>query len=284
VTGRYLTDLADVCRAAGVPVIEVDGWQYRARGSGGYADSLPWCVMWHHTASDTTPENDVAYICYGNPDAPVANLYVARDGVVWVCAGGASNTNGKGGPVTVSHGTIPLDRMNEYAVSMEIANSGTGQTWPEVQVDCAFAVSLAVCAAYDLAPDDALTHYAWCLPSCPGRKIDPATADAVAGPWRPGSCSTAGTWSLEDLRAELVARATITPEEEDMTAATLWRPQGYLNVFLIGAGTAINVSPEVADSLTARGVPTIVEAHPQMLATCLFQCGLTESDLVPGGG
>ena len=248
-TGRYLTDLADVCRAAGVPVIEVDGWQYRARGSGGYADGLPWCVMWHHTASDTTPENDVAYICSGNPDAPVANLYIDRDGVVWVCAGGASNTNGKGGPVTVSHGTIPLDRMNEYAVSIEIANSGTGQTWPRIQIDAAFAVSLAVARAYGLAPDDALTHYAWCEPSCPGRKIDPATADAVAGPWRPASCSSAGTWALDDLRAELVRRATATPPppEEDTVMYLATLSDGTVVV----AGSAVR--PVSGDEIAAGG-------------------------------
>jgi hypothetical protein len=73
-------------------------------------------------------------------------------------------------------------------------------------------------------------------------------------------------------------------EDDDMTAATLWRPQGYLNVFLIGAGSTMNVSPAVADSLTVRGVPTIVEAHPQMLEICLYQTGLTEADLIPGGG
>jgi hypothetical protein len=139
--GLYLLDLADVCRrAVGDEVFEVEGWEYRARSSGGYADGRPWCVMWHHTASDTDPANDVEYICYGNPDAPVANLYIDRDGAVWVCAGGATNTNGKGGPFTVSRGTVPLDQMNTYAVSMEIANAGTGQPWPQRQVDAAMAV------------------------------------------------------------------------------------------------------------------------------------------------
>ena len=48
---RYLTDLADVCRRTGYPVIEVDGWQSRARGSGGYDSSRPNHIMVHHTAS-----------------------------------------------------------------------------------------------------------------------------------------------------------------------------------------------------------------------------------------
>jgi len=69
-----------------------------------------------------------------------------------------------------------------------------------------------------------------------------------------------------------------------MSAATLWRPQGYINVFLIGEGPAINVSGETYASLMARGIPYIDgEDHPQMLKTCLFQAGLTEADLVEGG-
>lgn len=206
----YLAELADVMRGAGLAVVEVDGWQYRARGSGGYDGGRPWAVVWHHTASQTSPENDVNYICYGCPDAPVANLYLARDGVVWVCAGGATNTNGKGGPYTVSRGTVPLDRMNEYAVSVEMANSGLGEAWPQVQIDAAFALSLALTDWLGLEPTDALGHVHW----TPGRKIDPATAAAVQGPWRPSSINTSGSWSLDDLHAELLRRHGTTPTPE----------------------------------------------------------------------
>lgn len=281
-TGRYLTDMANVLRAAGVNVVEVDGWQTRARSSGGYADGRPTCVMWHHTASQASPANDVAYIISADT-APISNLYLARDGTAHVCAAGASNTNGKGGPFNVSRGTVPADRMNEFAVSIEMANSGVGEPWPQIQIDAAFRASLALTDYLGLLPTDVGTHVAWT-----SRKIDPATAAAVQGPWKPRSINTSGSWSLDDLRAELTRRHTTTTPptdgEDDMNAATLWRPQGYLNVFLIGAGSTVTVSPAVADSETARGVPTIVEAHPQMLKTCLFQCGLTEADLVPGGG
>jgi hypothetical protein len=212
----YLIGMADVLRDAGLNVVEVDGWQHRARGSGGFDSGRPWCVMWHHTASDTTPENDVNYIVDGSPDAPIANLYLARDGTVWVCAGGASNTNGKGGPVAVSRGTIPVDSMNTYAIGVEIANNGVGEPWPQVQVDAAFAVSLALTAGLDLASTDALGHVDW----SPGRKIDPATADAVQGPWKPRSINTSGSWNVDDTHTELVRRdghtPTPTPGSDDM--------------------------------------------------------------------
>ena len=66
-------------------------------------------------------------------------------------------------------------------------------------------------------------------------------------------------------------------------AATLWRHPEFLNVFLIGSGPAVNVSPKVFESLVARGVPSVVEAHDQMLKTCLAQAGLTTADLVRAG-
>lgn len=71
------------------------------------------------------------------------------------------------------------------------------------------------------------------------------------------------------------------PPMNDLSAATLWRHSAYNNVFLIGAGAAVNVSPLVYKSLTDRGVPTIVEAHHQLLKSCLYQSGLDLSDLVP---
>lgn len=217
---RYLTRLADALRAAGLDVVEVDGWQYRARSSGGYDGDRPWVVMWHHTASQTTPENDVAYIVSGNPDAPIANLYLARDGTVYVCAGGATNTNGKGGPVTVSRGTVPADSMNTYAVGVEMANSGVGEVWPQAQIDAAFTLSLAVTNALGLSPLDALGHVDW----SPGRKIDPATADAVQGPWRPRAINTSGSWNVDDTHSELAARDSTPPpnsEDDEMYLATL---------------------------------------------------------------
>jgi N-acetylmuramoyl-L-alanine amidase len=209
-SGRFLIELADVCRAAGLNVIEVDGWQTRARSSGGYADGRPWCVMWHHTASQTSAANDVAYICTGSPDAPLANLYLARNGDVHVCAAGATNTNGKGGPLTVSRGTVPADQMNTYALGIEAGNNGIGEAWPVEQIGAYFLLNNALAHAYGLAVTDCATHAAW----APSRKVDPATAAAVAGDWRPRAINSSGTWDLDDVRAECVARDTPAPEPE----------------------------------------------------------------------
>jgi N-acetylmuramoyl-L-alanine amidase len=222
---RYLTDLADVLRGAGLSVVEVIGWETRGRsGNSPYQDGRPWCVMWHHTASAGDGEWDADYCTFGSPDAPLTNLVIGRDGIVYVCAAGPTNTNGKGQSLGFSSGTVPADSMNTYALGVEISGDGVGMAYPAVQIDACFAVSLAVSEAYGLAPDDAAGHVDYAV----GRKIDPATADAVQGGWRPDSVNSSGSWELADLRAELRARAAGTlppptptpepdpPEEEDM--------------------------------------------------------------------
>lgn len=240
---RYLTELADVLRDGGLAVVEVDGWEYRARNSGGYDGDRPWAIMWHHTASDTTPQNDVNYIVYGSPDAPISNLYLARDGQVWVCAGGCTNTNGKGGPTAVSKGTVPLDSMNSYAIGIEAANNGVGQEWPQEQIDAYFAMNNALASAYGLVPTDCLTHAEW----APDRKIDPAAAWAVEGPWQPGSINGSGTWNLDDVRNEANQRAGTMPptpqppsEDTEMISFVAAAPdRATVFVAIDGAGTSV---------------------------------------------
>lgn len=204
---RYLTEMANWLRAAGVSVIEDAGWQTRGRSSGGFDGDRPWMVMWHHTASDTSPGNDVNYITTSE-DAPIANILLARDGTAWICAGGATNTNGKGQATPTSRGTVPKDSMNTHAVSIEIANNGVGEPYPQAQIDAAFTISLALATRMGLSPRDACEHQVY----APDRKIDPATAAAVQGPWRPSSTNSSGTWDQSDLLDELNRRTGHLPD------------------------------------------------------------------------
>jgi hypothetical protein len=247
-----LTWLADEFRRAGLRVVECDGWKNRARSSGGYESGRPWCVMWHHTASATggSAANDVAYmLSRSNPAYPTANVYIARNGEVWVMAAGATNTNGKGSAVrTTSKGTVPVDSMNSYAVGFEIGNNGRGEGYSQACIDAAFTASLVVTRKCGLLPSDVIHHQAY----APDRKVDPATATAVQGTWRPRSVTGSGTWSLDDLKAECTRRAgtggggagptpepptpvppTPTPEEEDV----VWRVGKRENgAYFIGDG------------------------------------------------
>jgi hypothetical protein len=226
----WLTSTADWLRGEGLTVVEYGGWTTRARSSGGYEPGRPLCVMWHHTASNTDPASDCYYMCHNtsNSARPTANVLIARDGVVWVMAAGATNTNGKGRSLSFSRGTVPKDSMNSYAFGMEIANAGTGQVYPKAQIDAAFIVSNTMNAHLGNVPSDVSTHYHY----APDRKIDPAMGDECVEGWHPRECTNAGTWDNDYLQDECDRRAGIAvpapipptptptpPAQEDFMAA-----------------------------------------------------------------
>jgi hypothetical protein len=209
----WLYDLPDVLAAGGLTVDVWPGWENRARGSGGY-DAVR-AVFAHHTASNTSPASDMSFMWDSTSgDQPIGAVYLARDGTVTVGAAGATNTQGKGGPWTLSTGTIPKDAGNGYGIAVEAANAGTGEPWPVAQCDAYTAVCGALCAGYGLDPArDVLSHWEWCEPSCPGRKIDPAGPS----PWAAG----ADRWDMAAFRTAVVAGWTLPPplppEVPDMT-------------------------------------------------------------------
>jgi hypothetical protein len=197
---RYLTDLADVVRGAGLDVQEEGGWQSRARGSGGYSGGLPCAVMVHHTASGPSSDGqpDVDYMCYRADARPIANLYLSRSGKVWVMAAGATNTNGSGGPL----GPVPADSMNSSAIGIEAGNDGVGEAWSVAQQDAYVRLVSALCAHYAIPTGQAWSHAEW----APGRKVDPA------GPcrWTPAG----GTWPMAEFRADLGTPLPPSPTAE----------------------------------------------------------------------
>src|SRR5262245_14237883 len=157
---RYLTDLADVCRRVGVPVVEVDGWPERARGSGGYDAGRPNHVMVHHTASGPSSDGwpDVNYSTYYDDDAPLCNLYLSREPAIYVCAGGATNTNESGSdPCHV----VSDDAMNSAAIGIEAGNGGTGELWPAAMLDAYVALVAVLCAAYGIDVAAVHSHWEW---------------------------------------------------------------------------------------------------------------------------
>ena len=212
-SGLYLTWMVDVLRNAGCNVAEssvTNGWQTRARSSGGFP-FMPLGIQWHHTASSTSPASDLSWMIDGSDDAPIGNVLLDRTGTYWPVAAGASNTAGKGGPLSLSRGTVPVDSANSQTFAIECANNGTGESWPTVQVDAYFRGSNALNIAMGNRPDDVFTHSLGEGNGWTNRKIDPATAAAVQGGWRPRSVSTSGTWSLTDIRTECNNRSGEPP-------------------------------------------------------------------------
>jgi hypothetical protein len=231
----YVTEALEVLSRAGCYVEEneiTDGWWSRSRSSGGF-DAEPLGVVWHHTASSTSPRNDLDYMINGSGDKPVGNLLLDRTGTFWPVAAGCANTQGKGGPSKFSRGTCPLDQGNTHLWAIEIANNGVGEPWPQDQIDAAFMASNALNLHWHNQVDDVITHALGSGDGYTSRKIDPATAAAVQGAWRPASSNSSGTWLLADLRAECRRRAGTVPpplpgpdptEEVDMLALDLGEP------------------------------------------------------------
>ena len=184
---RYLHDLADVMRSTGYRVILVDGWEHRARGSGGYNDGKPDHVMLHHTGSPPSSDGwpDANYCTFGDEDAPLCNLYLSRTAEIYICAAGATNTNGTGDCPHLSP-----DTMNSSAIGIE-ANGGYGHPWPDIQQDAYLTLVTALCDAYNIPHDHVESHAEY----APSRKVDPAGESR----WAHGSA----TWDEHAFRADL---------------------------------------------------------------------------------
>ena len=189
----WLHDLPDVIARAGLVVATYPGWETRARSSGGY--NALHAVQVHHTASATTPANDMAYIWRNAADRPIGAIYLARDGLVTVGAAGATNTSGKGGPRATTRGTIPKDDANRYVLSIEAANNGVGEHWPTAQINAYKRLVRALCDAYGLAVADVHAHWEWTT-----RKTDPAGNSPYA--------SGAAKWNMDAFRRDVAALGT----------------------------------------------------------------------------
>jgi hypothetical protein len=240
VTGLYYTQMVDAARAAGlnvqIPAV-CNGWERRARSSGGFP-SPPLGVWWHHTASNTAPANDLNYMINGSADAPVGNWLIDRAGVCYPIAAGASNCAGKSEATKpFSRGSCPVSQGNTRGWQIEVANSGVGGAggdWSVATIDALFGLSGVLNALAGNRPDDIISHALGAGDGYTNRKIDPARAESVQGPWRPRSTNSSATWSLADMRAEANRRAAYaptppTPEVPDMTddqarqLAELWQ-------------------------------------------------------------
>ncbi len=257
--------LADVIRGAGLTLRTWEGWQNRARGSGGF-DAV-WGVVAHHTASPPTSsfDNDWRYCAVGHPDAPVANMLLGRDGTVGLHAGGASNHAGKGGPWPTSQGTIAADLANARAIGIEAQNNGVGELWAPVMVDAYERLVAALCSAYRLIPaPDVWAHFRW----APGRKIDPWGGSTAT----PGFAYTGPRQWLWDATSGFpagVARrmaGTPGPTPEDDDVAYLYSDPRWANTWLIPGGQ--NVDGAGAGALIEQGVPQASSQNDHVVAAC----------------
>ena len=250
-----LTNLADVLRSAGLHVVEVDGWQTRWRGAGDYRPGRPTHVMVHHTASNTTAANDVHYMTYTSDIAPIANLYVARDGAVWVMAGGPTNTNGKGHDSW--GGGVPDNSMNSYAIGVEIGNNGVGEHYPQAQQDAVMATARALVAAYSIPMGHVRGHFEW----APARKIDPS------GPAR-WSSNQNRKWDMDlfrvDTKPQPLPPPTLPPPVigDEVIEAISHKDNGYVYLTNGMCKTYVRGQQAMAEVRERYGIPGARQLDP----------------------
>jgi hypothetical protein len=154
------TGIADRLRAAGLPVVECDGWQTRGSDSFSPAGSVN-----HHTAgpaSGSTPS--LGTVINGRPDlsGPLANVLQSRepDGndIAYVVAAGRANHAGEGGWRGLSG--------NSSVYGLEIEHTGT-EPLPEHRQRRAAAIHAAM---FGGDPGMVCQHREW----APERKPDAA--------------------------------------------------------------------------------------------------------------
>jgi len=167
-------ELIDMYRFFGLTVNEVAGWERRSRASGGFPTKVE--VLWgHHTASGPASDGwpTVNYGTFGAPAKPIANEYHDRQGVIWFSAGGATNTEGAGGPW--HH--ISKDMANAVSWSMEVMNNGVGEPYTDAQehtllmaniVFSLYCIKRGWWTLEELRNNRLGTHFEW----APTRKID----------------------------------------------------------------------------------------------------------------
>lgn len=169
-TYRYLTDLADVLRDAGLEVVELPGWKTRGRpaSTGGFD---PVGNLWHHTGGSSDSREYAEWMALtGRSDlpAPLCQVAIDRAGVCYVSAAGRANHGGTAKP----SGPIPGGDANELYIGWECMNTG-GEGWVPAQYDAMVTAAAATSEHYGWDADANRAHRET---SCTG-KWDPGLLD-----------------------------------------------------------------------------------------------------------
>jgi len=156
------TWLPDVLRAAGCKVILVDGW----KGRGKELVSIEG-VVWHHTATGPNWSDqrvaDLLRVGRSDLPGPLAQLGLQRDGTFVVVADGKANHNGYG-------------EWGNQSIGIEAYNDGTGEAWPQAQLDAYDRGTAAILAHIGRKADRMKGH----RETDPKRKPDPVGIDLPA--------------------------------------------------------------------------------------------------------
>lgn len=163
--------LIAILKAEGVKVSEYAGWRTRERDDEtGKAFGPVHMILNHHTAG-RDDLNVVARDGYSGLPAPLAQIYLARTGIAWLCSAGRANHAGlmavnaydsflneastHPAPSKVS-GTVD---GNDVAYGIETENRGDGKdVYPRVQYDAWVRINAAFCREYDWSAESCGCH------------------------------------------------------------------------------------------------------------------------------
>lgn len=154
-----LHNLADVIRAAGLPVTEVGGWQ----GRGGELSRISGIVL-HHTAGAARGDYpSLGIVRDGRPGipGPLSQIGLGRERV-YVIAGGRANHAG------VGHWPGIIGNLDTIGIEAESTGLGDGG-WTAFQKDAYPRLVRALAIAYGVPAARVIAHREW----APERKIDP---------------------------------------------------------------------------------------------------------------
>jgi hypothetical protein len=245
-----LTWLADVLRAAGLTVVEVDGW--RTRGS---TDFAPVGVTWHATAGSrtATAQGEVNVILHGSTSAPppIAQLMIWRDGQIFVCAAGKCfhNKVGWAGP--------NKGLGNTKLLGIEMANDNRGEPWPTAQLDAARRATAAIMRRLGADPTRRLAGHYEHQPSAgrpPGEtstKTDPAGVDMTA----------------ERPRVAALIEGDDVPSPEDFARAVWTYDADQVTPGTQTAGGLLLTEHRRSNATTNQQLPVLAAAIAQIAAT-----------------
>jgi len=183
--------LADVLRAEGVKVVELDGW--RNRGHGDFGDI--WGVMCHHTGGNNSPVSEIAF----HPTLGLASqIHLAKDGTATICGVGIAYHAGRG-----SYPGLPTNDANSRLIGIEAVNlppkdAPHRTSWPAAQYDAYVRICAAIIRRLGYRADRVISHKEW--------------AGVAQGKWDPGSID------MDIFRTDVAARLGNYQQEEESMA------------------------------------------------------------------
>jgi hypothetical protein len=168
--------LADEFRAAGLDVLEVDGWRTRQTREG----FDPLGIVWHDTVTGPTLSRtqEQGILRDGRADlaGPLSQTGLHRDGVVSIIAAGRCNHNG-GGDDGHGHMTSPIWGNDAYGIEVFCYGGFTGHEEPYnlIQQEVASIMSAVICKHHGWTSGHVKGH----KETDPTRKVDPFAIDMI---------------------------------------------------------------------------------------------------------